>query len=224
METLRDHVSAIRSMSKLFSGDNRISARALAFEIRSSALLLIRQQTDKRRLWQSPNLFTRISCIEMIPASLAECCSFKGTCTIRKSRFKLPRIAEGLFGLLIQGVYSADSSLSFKYSSPSRYANLLKLGMTCMPDCYWITDNHLYITSEHLERVTILLYPEGDIPSGLQNCDEGQQRCINPLDMPFFIPGFLRRQVNDLVYDRLMKSYFNIQQDYTADGKDQMGR
>lgn len=210
-------------MNKLFSADNRISSRALAFEIRSSVLLLIKQQTDKRRLWQSPNLFTRISCLEMVPASLSECCSYKGKCTIRKSRFKLPRIAEGLFGLLIQGVFSIDSSITFKYSSPSRYANLLKLGLACIPDCCWIVDNHLYITSQDMEKVTILFYPEEDIPAGL-DCQEVSVTCPNPLDKPFYIPGFLRRQVHDLVYERLMKTYFNLQQDFTADGKDQMGR
>jgi hypothetical protein len=223
-DTLRSHVSAIRSLSKLFSADNRITARALAYEIRSTVLQLIKQQTDKRRLWQSPNLFTRINCIELEPASLAECCNFRGVCTIRKSKYKLPRIAEGLFGLLIQGVYSIDSSTSFKYSSPERYTNLKKLGLACLPDCYWIADHHLYVTAEHLERVTLLAYPEEDIPSGLEACSDQSNGCINPLDRSFYIPGFLRRQVTDLVFDRLSKTYFQLSQDYTADGKDQMGK
>ena len=57
MATLRKLVSDVRSMHKLLSTDNLITDRAVASEIRNNALLLVKRETNLRRLWATDTLF-----------------------------------------------------------------------------------------------------------------------------------------------------------------------
>lgn len=206
-------------MNKLFSADNRITDRLIASEIRSTAYKIIKDQTDKRRYWSSATLFTEVQCIEMIEVPLAECCDYKTPCTIRRSKLKLPKIAEGNFNLLIQGVYNIDGKETYEYADPNRFANLKKLGLKNNQYYYWIRNKYLYITDVNIEKASILAFFTEDVPAGLNSCDSSQD-CLNPLDKEFTLPDDLERALKDIVYDRLNKTYFAHLQDYTPDGKD----
>lgn len=222
MKTLRDMVSSIRGMHKLLSADNIITDRMIAAEIWSIAPMLVKQQTDKRRLWSSPNLFTRIDCLQMIPAALAECCDYRSPCKIRKSAKPLPKIAEGALGLLIHGVFNIHATDTFRYTNPGRYANLLQLGLPVLPPCYWLHHQHLFITTPHVEMVSLHAYFEEHVPPGLDSCkDEGQRPCLNPLDAPFHFPGYLEHTLKDIIHEKLMKTYFRHRLDPSGDLKDE---
>jgi len=102
MSTLRKLVSDIRGMQKLLSTDSLITDRVIASEIRNDALLLIKRETNLRKLWATDTLFTTLPCLEMIEVPISECCDYVDPCTIARSRFKLPRIAEGNYQYIIQ--------------------------------------------------------------------------------------------------------------------------
>lgn len=220
--TLRDVVSRVRSMNKMLSSDNDITDRAVAKELKSSALDLIKRETNLRRLWQSPNLFTAVHCIEMEKVSLAECCDYKSPCSIRKSVKKIPRIAEGIFGVLVQGVFNVDNSESFKFTTPSRYANILKLKLPGKNAYWWIQNEHLYISDENVEKVNLFAYFEDDInEADLNSCMTDAQPCLNPLDAEFKCPGYLTDAVVKIVHKILMDTYFRHLVDNTSDGRDE---
>jgi len=223
--TNRDAVSRVRSMNRMISSDNTITDRAILKELKSIATLLIKRETNLRRLWQSPNLFTAIHCIEMERVSLAECCDYKSPCFIAKSKLKIPKIAEGLFGLLVQGVFNVDNSESFKFSTPQRYANILKLKVPGRQGYYWIQNEHLYVSDENVERVNLFAYFEDEVrESDLNSCmDPSEDACQNPLDNEFKCPGYLLNSVVDMTIDKLLKTYFRIPTDKTSDGKDDQG-
>ena len=73
MITNRDVISQVRSMNKLLSADTTINDRTILNELRSTASLLIKQATDKRKLFQSAEIFTNIDCLEMKEVPLGEC-------------------------------------------------------------------------------------------------------------------------------------------------------
>jgi len=222
--TNRDAVSRVRSMNKLISADNTITDRAILKELKSIATLLIKRETNLRRLWQSPNLFTALHCIEMERVSLSECCDYKSPCYIAKSKLKIPKIAEGIFGLLIQGVFNVDNSESFKFTTPSRYANILKLKLPGKQGYFWIQNEHLYVSDENVERVNLFAYFEDEVKeSDFNSCmEDTEEICQNPLDAEFRCPGYLINSVVDMVNDKLMKTYFRHIIDYTSDGKDDL--
>ena len=109
MATLRKLVSDVRSVHKILSTDSLITDRAIASEIRNNALLLIKRETNLRKLWATDTLFTTIPCLEMIEVSISECCNYVDECSIARTKFKLPRISEGNYQYVIQGVYSINA-------------------------------------------------------------------------------------------------------------------
>src|SRR5680860_117643 len=109
MATGRYLVSSVRGIHKLISGDNRINDRVILSQIRSSALLLIKRETNLRKLWATDTIFTPIPCLEMKEVSISECASYVDECTIARSVHKIPRMTEGNYQYVIQGVYSINA-------------------------------------------------------------------------------------------------------------------
>lgn len=234
--TNREAISNVRSFHRLLSSDGKLNDRSILQELRNSSLYLIKQQTDKKRLWQSPNLFTPISCLEMEEVPLAECCDYASPLTIAKSKQKIPKIAEGVYGLMIQHVSSVElgsmRSVKLKETTPVRYTNILKLNLKNRDIYYWIYNDHLWITNPDTKLASMACLPEEDVPTSLLYPNEdcgckppaGEDKCKNPLDQPFRCPGFLHSTVIDMVSKRLLQTYFNIPQDTKADGIDNQTR
>lgn len=225
MSTLREEVSRLRSKNKLLSSDTSLTDRLLAHELNSKASVLIKRETNLRRLLNSPNLFTPIDCLEMIEVPLAECCNYTSDCTISRSKYKLPKIGEGIFGLLINGVYSIEKLTKITKSSPNTYADTLKLKLRNKNIYYWIWNNYLYISDSNIESISISAYFEEDVPSELNTCDNDNESCsVNPLDLEFKCPGYMIDDVVRLVDLSLRETYFNLVKDDTSNEKDEERR
>lgn len=231
MSTLRKLVSDVRSMHKLLSTDTLITDRAIASEVKNSSLLLIKRETNLRKLWATDTLFTTIPCLEMVEVPISECCDFVDPCTIARSRYKLPRIAEGNYQYIIQGVYSINAmsgrGTKFKEITINRYVNLLKLPIIKRETYYWIMNGYLYVSNPLLQTVRISALFETDIPNEIMfpECDCGikytdEEWCKNPLDKPYAVPGYLEKQVLELTSQKLLNTYFRIKTDMTQDGVD----
>jgi hypothetical protein len=231
MSTLRKLVSDVRSMHKLLSTDSLITDRAIASEVKNNSLLLIKRETNLRKLWATDTLFTTIPCLEMVQVSISECCDFVDPCTISRSRYKLPKIAEGNYQYTIQGVYSINAmsgrGTKFKEITVNRYVNLIKLPIIKRETYYWIMNGYLYVTNALLQTVRISALFEEEIPNEIMfpECNCGteytdEEWCKNPLDKPYAVPGYLEKQVLELTSQKLLNSYFRIKTDMTQDGID----
>lgn len=229
MATLRKLVSDVRAMHKLLSTDGLLTDRAIASEIKNNTVMLIKRETNLRRLWATDTLFTTIPCLEMIQVPISQCCDYTDPCTISRSNFKLPRISEGNYQYLIQGVYSINAmggvAKKFKEITINRYINLLKLPIIKNEAYFWIHNDYLYITNPLLKTARISAFFENDIPNTIafgcssQNIDINVY-CLNPLDKEYGIPGYLEKQVLELTSQKLLQTYFRINDDKTSDGKD----
>jgi hypothetical protein len=109
MATLRKLVSDVRSVHKILSTDSLITDRAIASEIRNNSLVLIKRETNLRKLWATDTLFTTIPCLEMIEVPISDCCGYTDPCSVARTKYKLPRISEGNYQYVIQGVYSINA-------------------------------------------------------------------------------------------------------------------
>lgn len=249
METrsLREAISKVRGGFKLNSSDTytNTSDRYIASELESTALAYIKQATDKRKLWNSANIFTPLECVKMKQVPLGECCGYSSPCTIARSVYQLPRIAEGNnFGMLIQGIYPIDGlSRKFIESSPDRYSNYLDLNQKTRQVHYWIQNKYLYLSDPNIESIKILAYFEEDIPIELQSypehCKETRAKgccpsatptqdvenksdCCpkNPYDLEFRCPGYMVDAVIREVYNKFNNGPKRSLDDKTNDGKD----
>lgn len=225
MSTLRQVVSRIRSEFKLVNSDDIISDRAIAAELRSAVITFIKQATDRRKLWASSNIFTQIDCLELIDVPLVECCEFTSDCTIKRSKHKLPKISEGIYGLLVQAVWSPDKMTRFNESTPTRHANMLKLGLKQRSFFFWLYNGYLYLSDPDVELIAISAYFEEDVPAHFNCCNDGCDDCSkscpeNPMDLEFKCPGYLEDIVVKAVAETLLKTYKRSKEDNTSDAKD----
>jgi hypothetical protein len=231
MATLRKLVSDVRSMHKLLSTDNLITDRAVASEIKNNTLLLVKRETNLRKLWATNTIFTTIPCLEMVEVPISECCDFVDPCTVARTKFKLPRISEGNYQYVIQGVYSINAmsgkGTKFKEITINRYVNLLKLPIIKREQYYWIMNGYLYISNPLTQAIRISAFFEEDIPNeimypecgcGIEYTDE--EWCKNPLDKEYACPGYLEKQVLELTSQKLLNTYFRLKTDMTQDGVD----
>ena len=231
MSTLRGLVSTVRSSHKLLSTDGILTDRSIAAELKVSTFLLLKRETNLRKLWATDTLFTTIPCLELIEVPLSDCCEYSDECMIARSKFKVPRISEGNYQYLIQGVYSINvlggRGKKLKEITVNRYVNLLKLPVVKKEEYYMIVNDYIYITNPLLKLVRIAAFFEEDIPNEIMfpECDCGtdytdEEYCKNPLDRKFGLPGYLEKQVLDLTSQRLLNTYFRIKTDISTDGID----
>lgn len=232
MATLRKLVSDVRSMHKLLSTDNLITDRVVASEIKNNSLLLIKRETNLRKLWATSTLFTTIPCLEMVEVPISECCGYVDDCTVARSKYKLPRISEGNYQYLIQGVYSINAmsgkGKKLKEITINRYINLLKLPIIKKEEYYWVMNGYLYVSNPLLKAIRIAAFFEEDVPNEVMysDCDCGnsgptdEEFCKNPLDKEYGLPGYLEKQVLELTSQKLLGTYFQVKTDMTDDGVD----
>jgi hypothetical protein len=232
MATLRKLVSDVRSVHKILSTDSLITDRAIASEIRNNSLLLIKRETNLRKLWATDTLFTTIPCLEMMEVSISECCDYVDPCSIARTKYKLPRISEGNYQYVIQGVYSINAmsgqGKKLKEITVNRYINLLTLPVIKNQEYFWISNGYLYVNNPMLKAIRFVAFFEEDVHNDIMypECGCGtpeyteEEICKNPLDKEFALPGYLEQQVLELTSKKLLSTYFNIKTDTSQEGID----
>ena len=232
MATLRKLVSDIRSMHKILSTDSLITDRAIASEVRNNSILLIKRETNLRKLWATSTLFTTIPCLEMIEVPISECCDYQDPCNVARTRYKIPRISEGNYLYLIQGVYSINAmggtGTKLKEITINRYTNLIKLPIIKKEEYYWILNDYLYVNNPLLQAVRLAACFEQEVPNEVMYPESGcggcgptnEDWCMNPLDKPFSLPGYLEKQVLDLTSQKLLSTFFQLKTDVASDNLD----
>lgn len=231
MATLRKLVSDVRASHKLLSTDSLITDRAIASEVRNNSILLVKRETNLRKLWATDTLFTTIPCLELVEVPISECCDYVDPCTVARTKFKLPRICEGNYQYIIQGVYSINAmsgqGKKLKETTINRYINLLKLPIIKNEQYYWISNGYLYVNNPLLQAVRIAAFFEEDVPNEIMFaeccCSDNinlEEYCKNPLDKEYGCPGYLEKQVLELTSQKLLSTYFRLKTDQTQDGVD----
>ena len=229
MTTLRNLVSTIRGEYKILSTDALITDRLIASEIRKCTYLLTKRELNLRKLWATDTVFTTIPCLEMKEVSIAECGDYQDSCTIARSVYKIPRIAEGNYQYVIQGVYSINAmggrGKKLKEITVNRYLNLLKLPVIKKEEYFWISNDYLYVTNPLIEKVRMVAFFTDDVSNelmygqcGCNNTASTEDLCKNPLDKEFNLPSYLEKQVLDMVKETLAKTYFATREDFSNDG------
>lgn len=230
MSTGRKIVSDVRGYHKLLS-NAFITDRLILSEAKNVGLLLVKRETNLRKLWSTDTIFRTIPCLEMEEVPISSCCEFVDECTISRSKYKLPRMTEGNYQYLIQGVWTINANggkgKKFKEVNINRLANLFKLPIIKKEMYYWIVDDYLYTNNPLLKSLRIAALFEEDLPSEVEFSDCGcgktytdDQVCVNPLDKEFFLPGYLTKQCLDLVSERLLRTHFGLKTDMTDEGID----
>lgn len=229
MSTIRQEISNIRTTFKWVNTDTRITDRFLASKLTSIGKKFIKQATDKRALWNSPNIFTPLPCVPMKQVPLSECCDYTSECVISRSMDPIPRILEGTkFGMLIQGVRSVNiKGKKFIESDANRFANSLGLNLKTDQIHFWIQYNidgyYIYSSEPNLEILTLVAYFEDDVPDSLlYNCESNAPCCpTNPLDKEYKVPGYMSDDIQKELERQLLETFNRRREDPVPNGRDE---
>ena len=235
MITNRVAISDLRATHRLLSSDGSLNDRALLSALRNTCKTLIRRELNLRKLTTTDSIYTVIPCLELQEVPLSECCEYVDESTIARTKYPLPRIEESNYQLAIQGVFSINQSRKLIEITPSRYINLLKLPKRVNEVYYWFQNNYLYVTSPEVEIVKLVAYFSEEVPKSIlypKDCDSckcgkivsKEDLCKNPLDEEFKCPGYLIDNVMKMTSEYLLKTYFNLKQDFTDNGSDAQAR
>ena len=221
--TNREVISELRKTNALMEYDSMISDRYLLTVARKYGLLLLQRETNKRKLWNTENSFYVIPCLEMQQVPLADCISYKSDKMISRSKLPLPKIEQGYYGYLVQGVYDIEGGHEIYPTSTRQYINILKRKFKPNALHWWIHDEYLYIDSEDLEKVKLVAYfSNRDVDLTKYNacspvpCDSCPD-CREPLDEDFKCPGYLLSQVIQMANQELANTLKRYPIDETND-------
>jgi hypothetical protein len=168
----------------------------------------------------------------MIEVPITDCGEYSEDILIARSKHKLPRMAEGNYNYVIQGVYSINvlggTGKKLKEITINRYLNLLNLPAKKNEEYFWINNDYLYVSSAFVSKVRISALFTEDIPNEVMwpevicsgDSFSLEDYCMNPLDKSFYLPGYLEKQVMQLTSETLRQTYFQIQQDVSNEGID----
>lgn len=232
MATARDHISTIRSTEKLLSSDQMITDRVILAVLVSRRNMLANQRLNERKLWQTDSLFTNL-CMELVEVPLGECCNYISEQTISRTKYKIPKINEGIYNYAIKGVYNVDTSKKFTETTPDKYIELLRLLHRKKETYFWIVNDYIYTTNPSLQAIKLsaffeehiipieLLFPE--CGCGLVKY-ENEDICKNPLDREFKFAGYLSQALEEASARYLLQTYFQLATDKTSNQLDETSK
>ena len=214
------------------SDDSRLSSRHIYNKMLTIRAKLLEQKVNKKQPLSQWNYQT-ISCAELIPTKPYEapCLPLVG-CEILKTKHKLPKLINTLFGHKIQSVTSLDGSVIYsevswvekKYKSSNKYTGN-------KPD-FFIKEDYLYITQKPGPRViTIVGLFENplSVDTFSSYCNECKDcnECESPLDKEFpldntQIDTLVEMCVNELVV--LFNQNIEDKSNNSADSIDQQSK
>jgi hypothetical protein len=225
MATLRKLVSDVRSMHKLISTDGLITDRAIASEIKNNTILLVKRETNMRRLWSTDTLFTTIPCLEMVQVAISECCDYTDPCTISRSKYKLPKVMSTRNKLAIKAITTIQGKSLYE-TTPTKdeykkYTNTKKEGLF-----YFIHNGYLFVTgSTTLKVVTFTAIFENPLDlAGINACDPDGNNlpgvCFDPKSQDFPIDEDLFDDIEDMALEKLVKVMARMPNDSENNARD----
>lgn len=219
----REAISQVRSAFRLNSSDVSLTDRAILSQLNGTRNLYVKQQLDKRKLWESPNIFTPLK-VELEPARMADFPEFQSDCMVARSKHKLPQILDsGNFNIVTSGLYTLDKKRKFTEVSPLRYVNLLRLGLPGNNVYYWMFNDYLWVSKSEIDSVILPAFVLGEVPNefSLDGCDVDNPCPPNPLDAPWRCPEFLTQAIITATADFYNKTYKRSAADTSSDDQDQ---
>lgn len=192
---VREFISTIRNALTSTTLDNYIPGEYIYNVGLSISKLLIKRETDSRKIFKNTSIFTMIEdCIEMEESDSFSCTNVRiPKCKkYMRSKKPIPEVLLSGYGSLLF-VYNLTRDKDYKEINPVNYKNLINQEYKPKDTGYfWIENNHLVIPDSEVEAVQI----QG-LFVGLTDS------CGKVLDTPFPIIPYLEDAVIDLTLRKL---------------------
>lgn len=204
MPTNRKICSDIVGYLKANNIDERIPYRLILSTLKDTANLLIKQDSDSRRLFKQANLWKPIPCLELEEIPLIDCPVDISCKTIKRSKDKLPEFYTATYGSLLK-ISNVDGSGSYTETTFEAYNDQINRRFKNSNISYFlIINNYLYVPDTTIEAVRVSGFFRDDAALICGNS------CIKPLDLEFNCPDYLVTVVKQETQKQLLQRFRQI--------------
>lgn len=165
-------VSRLRNAVKEVSSDSNYTNRYLWNVFWTNARTLLKQESNRNLLYNQSDIWQTI-CVQMDKVSpiLCQCVKLPMDCVVYRSRFKLPKIAEGNFGRIYRFISTPDLSQQLVLVTPYQYG--LKQTKYNQEKYVFIHDDYLWAPNSKWPFITISALFEDEIANEFKcECEE----------------------------------------------------
>src|SRR5687768_1287563 len=128
MNTIGEAISRTRNLIKSVKQDAFVTDRFLYSLIIKHASFYIRRQDSANKIMRLNSVFQSLDFVELeeVSAIKAGCKCYSSSCTIRRTKNKIPILFDGYFGPIIRNVTSIDGSQEVKPTYQATYEKMIK--------------------------------------------------------------------------------------------------
>lgn len=212
-KTIGEHISSLKAAFRLNNSDSRLTDRHFYLWMFNARELLIKQ--SRQWLNQGNEVFQVIPNLELTDVDVVEACGIDTGCTIKRTKERLPKILENIYGPIIKIVTPLDNSTRLVYTTLSGYLNKKKKTTSKYDKSFyfWARDGYLYFPNLDWDMVSIEAFLEEDY---VNPCDDTDAACANYQDHIFRIPGFMLEPMSRIIEEKL-RGYLQIPEDVKID-------
>mgnify|MGYP000925905208 FL=1 len=193
MNTRKEIISRLRGSIRQVSSDSPVTNRYLWNVFWTNAKVLLKQESDRNKLYNQSNIWQTI-CIQMDAVSpiLCDCLKLPLDCVVYRSRYKIPRITEGMYGKIYRFITSPDLSQNLVLVTPYQYQN--KQTKYNREKYIFIHDDYVWAPNTSWPFITLSALFDEEITNEFKcKCDEETTTgdCCSLLSLSEGIPDYL---------------------------------
>ena len=110
--TYNEIISQLSNEFALSHADSRTTNKFWYSLIQKHTAWIVKQESDKMFLFHADSIWQTLNCVDLIEVPTTDdCCKYSGpSCKIYRTKDKIPKLYEDVFGVIIKNVNSIDYS------------------------------------------------------------------------------------------------------------------
>jgi hypothetical protein len=220
MTTLGELISQVKNDFRLVHADRRITNKYIYSLIRKHTEWVNKTESERKKLNKSDGIWQTLSCVEVIPIPTTDdCCRYNGpSCTIYRTKEKLPEVYENTWGYLLKSVGTIDGSQDFTHTKFTEWTRKQKNPTSKMDKTpyYFAKNGYLYFPNLEYELVSVTGYFKDDIAKfnvcDDESLDPDSDACKSALNAEWRIPGYLESRMMDYVIKEISATFMQSMQ------------
>lgn len=219
MRVIGDAISQIRTATRQFTADAKLTDRDIFSIMLKHSKWLIAQEADKLQISEQESLFVPYNCVDIIPVPVEdECCRYTSGCKIYRTKNPLPEMWQDSKGSIIRSVTTIEWSKDLTKTTLEKWIKMSgDANFKYNKEAYFFLRNgYMYFPNRKWKSVSILLYPIFDIPPYCGECDEVTY-CVSKAEENWRVPAKLEGRIIDAVEKELASLYMKVNPDESTD-------
>jgi hypothetical protein len=219
--TYNEIISQLDNEFSLVHADSRLTNKFWYSLIQKHTSWIIKQESDKMFLFHSDSIWQTLDCVDLIEVPTTdECCKYNGpSCTIYRTKEKIPSLYEDVFGVIIKSINSIDYSKSLQHITFQEWLRKQK-----NPDSkydknfyYFYKNGFLYFPNIKWKLVSITGYFKDSIKKYNTCNGKKDDVCESLFESEWRIPSHLIARVVEVCLKELSSTYMQTKEDSQID-------